>query len=409
MQQCAAGATHIALNSKADLPTILNFAAWLPTHAGTVASIRLELAGPTAYHQQFHTAWIRQCRAAEEALMLGLRAAAVAAESAAGYRSHVPTAVPVQLLAGIAGTGATAREPPVLRLRSFSCNCLSSPAILQALPAASLTHLEVSLQMLPLLFQQPAQSDMCRPRSCDGAAFARALMSLTGLQHLSVTECNDSTYSSTCSDALIAAAGQLHRLTRLVVRDVTASNSLLLLPPQLQSLELFVTLSSSSSSTLQLGQISALQQLQLHLSGRHSPAAGSSLPPQLAALTIAAAFDSEASDVSSLGVPGLQQLTRLSAANCSLCNAQQLQRLSGHPQLQQLLLTYDDSCQAHAAAAAWQQLPQLCSLSISRERPSKVLTTQESARVSVQRLRTDAAAARQMYDIMVSAGACCSI
>lgn len=341
--------------------------------------------------------------------MLGLRAAAVAAESAAGYRSHVPTAVPVQLLAGIAGTGATAREPPVLRLRSFSCNCLSSPAILQALPAASLTHLEVSLQMLPLLFQQPAQSDMCRPRSCDGAAFARALMSLTGLQHLSVTECNDSTCSSTCSDALIAAAGQLHRLTRLVVRDVTASNSLLLLPPQLQSLELFVTLSSSSSSTLQLGQISALQQLQLHLSGRHSPAAGSSLPPQLAALTIAAAFDSEASDVSSLGVPGLQQLTRLSAANCSLCNAQQLQRLSGHPQLQQLLLTYDDSCQAHAAAAAWQQLPQLCSLTISRERPSKVLTTQESARVSVQRLRTDAAAARQMYDIMVSAGACGSI
>jgi hypothetical protein len=70
-----------------------------------------------------------------------------------------------------------------------------------------------------------------------------------------------------------------------------------------------------------------------------------------------------------------------------LCDAQHLQRLAGHQQLQQLLLQYDDSCKAHAAAAAWLQLPQLCSLSISRERPSLALTPQESARVSVQGLR----------------------
>jgi hypothetical protein len=232
---------------------------------------------PYAYEYEERSApeAVAFCRDAEAAITAAFQRASAAAAAAAGKPA----------------------KQQQLRLTSFSCNLYSSAPLVESLYAPSLTYLSLSHPA------DDSKASMNQPR------MAAALARLTALKRLDLRERHwlartastrivpdgaDASYYGKLTDACLGAIGSLSGLTALSIGCTAAGADLGLLPRQLLQLHLTAMCSSSSSSeatVLSLGHLVRLQELKLTVHG--TPAAGSSLPQQLQALTVCvAAVDS---------------------------------------------------------------------------------------------------------------------
>jgi hypothetical protein len=147
--------------------------------------------------------------AAEHIIILALQNAAATAAAA-----------PVGHVSSLAATAAAVRQP--LRLRNFSTDFLSGPALLAAMPTATLTVLTVKhVKGYP---------------SANSPAIAQALAGLTGLRDLALDRYTD--VPARLADSCLHAIAQLSLLTRLGIRWTAEDAQLSLLPQQLQRFEL---------------------------------------------------------------------------------------------------------------------------------------------------------------------------
>jgi hypothetical protein len=264
---------------------------------------------------------------------------------------------------------AAAAATPLLRLQSFSINYLVTPGVLYALPAASLTRLELRLvSSTPYTAAAPANG-----------SHAAALARLASLQHLELAIGDRSENQLGVFSSMLPAVGQLSRLTHLQVIKYCwehaapdmASQALrkLLQEPckewqqQLQVLQLSLT----EGTAIDLSGASGLQRLQLGAYGlpshRMQLQEGWVLPKQLQQLNIAGCL---IATPAALGIQDMQQLQQLTLlAQFTVADGQQaLLQLAQLPCLQQLTLQYADAAAVAGTADVWQQLPALVSLDL---------------------------------------------
>jgi hypothetical protein len=197
VQQAAAGTTTIDLPSLHNIAKLSQFAAWFPKHAGMLAELHLSVP-------QYETAGLsprNYATAAEQIILLALQNVAAAAAAAAG-------------------AGAAAAQP--LRLRMLCTDFLSGPGLLAAVPASTLTRLEVK--------HIPGYP------SADSLAISQALAGLTCLQKLALE--NYYAESARLSGRCLQATAQLRCLSKLRLAWTAADADLALLPEQLQELRL---------------------------------------------------------------------------------------------------------------------------------------------------------------------------
>jgi hypothetical protein len=362
LQHCAAGNLHLSIGESwrqlKQIQSIALLCEWLRQHGGLVSGI--EYRAPSAVEERGAYFDI-----VEQLLVSSLQepaAAAAAAKAAAG--------------AG-AAAAASAAAPAALQLRSFSTDMIRSPALLRALPAATLTRLDL-------------QHSICwrNDLNLNSSSIAAGLAQLGGLRSLSL-------YGS-AGPACIAAVGQLAQLTHLdldcVEHQGAGSCSLQLLPPQLQDLIVAVNLASDiedSTAEVALAHITALRNLDLDL--YFSAAAGSSVPTSLTALTLSLQRETDAADsLQHLGVLHLQQLQKLHLKS-SLGEPELLTTLTA---LTMLELSYDNINYAARAAPFWQRLSALHTLDLEsthgRLGPAESLALLQSlaAATSVKELST---------------------
>jgi hypothetical protein len=254
---------------------------------------------------------------------------------------------------------------PLLRLQAFSTNHLTTPVLLYALPAASLTRLELVMDT----------SAAAPPSGSHAAALAR----LTNLQHLQL-KVSDRQHLGVLS-SMLPAVGQLSKLTHLQFLRFcrqpdsapdAASHALrqLLQAPcrewqqQLRGLEL----SLKDAAAIDLSGFSGLQQLKLaayegYPRSRLRLQEGWVLPKQLQQLDIA---DCCIASPAALGILDMQQLQqlRLLAQFAEQDEQQALLQLAQLPCLQQLALEYADAAAVAATADIWRQLPALVGLTL---------------------------------------------
>jgi hypothetical protein len=136
------------LNHKASKPQLRSFAAWLSQHAQLVRSIHA-IVHPIVFGVKNRD---QECVAMGQQLQEALRAAAAAAPAAQAVTQASPGAASAAETA-YAGTSATVtalaasccQQQQRWRLASFSCDLPGAAGMLAALPAHSLTHLELGL------------------------------------------------------------------------------------------------------------------------------------------------------------------------------------------------------------------------------------------------------------------------
>jgi hypothetical protein len=209
VQQAAAGTTIIDLRSLHSIAKLSQFAAWIPRHAGMLVEICLTVPQTACEGLSVEN----YATAAEQIILLALQnTTAVAATPAAA----------VNAAAGPATPPAAVLQP--LRLRVFSADFLSGPGLLAALPAATLTKLDIM--------------HMRGYPSANSAAISQVLAGLTGLRHLALQ--NYSAEPARLSGRCLQAIAQLSCLTELRLSWAAADTELALLPPQLQELHLAV-------------------------------------------------------------------------------------------------------------------------------------------------------------------------
>lgn len=249
----------------------------------------------------------------------------------------------LSLKSATAGADAVLRIPqaaPPLQLCSYSSNVFISPAIINSLPAATLTSLSLCL---------------C-PETCRSAT---VVSRLTKLRELRLT--GDCRHRFTFS---VPDLRGLQQLTNLHMSTVAADSNPQHVPPQLLQLTIHypVAIGLSGPPMVDLRHLQQLQQL--HLSAGML-AAGSALPSQLQDLSVCVGSGS------AIAVVHISQLGQLSTLRLMDTNdtAQELFSLANVPKLQHLSLSYDfdidDDLVSCGVAAAWPKLPQLHSFEIS--------------------------------------------
>lgn len=244
--------------------------------------------------------------------------------------------------------------------------------MLSALPAHSLTHLDLTLPPTGMV---------------DAAALSSALARLTNLQQLRLEKWQGLPMAGSCLGGIL----QLCRLTMLQLGgnwwgDNDNLAQVLAQPLPLRRLEL------NPQDTLPVLDLSKLEQLE-QLTVQYDLPDGSALPVQLQQLHLEAW---EGAGIMSALLP-LQQLQRLSLFQ-GFAEQQPLLPLAQLPALQHVSLQYSEPHEAAAAAAAWPQLPQLRALSISFDDheplPSQVAAILDAIAASTQLTRLSLAARR---------------
>jgi hypothetical protein len=201
VQQCGACNTGITLDLKVPLPKLNSFALWLPKHAALVNSITAKMICEQGDAQPPDSHIDEAQRVLHQALQLAGTAAAApptaAMLSAAAVAASVNEYTPTQQ-----------QKQQGLRLASFSSD-LPSAELLAALPAHSLTHLEV-------------YHGCYRTRSDkDNSSIAAALARLSSLQHLELT-----TSENGIPVSALEGVAQLSRLTALELYCTVAGQAL---------------------------------------------------------------------------------------------------------------------------------------------------------------------------------------
>uniref|UniRef100_A0A383W7L2 RNI-like protein n=1 Tax=Tetradesmus obliquus TaxID=3088 RepID=A0A383W7L2_TETOB len=218
VRHCSACNTAITLNPEAPLPQLCSFSQWLTKHAPLVKSITATFDNESfesGMSRMPELQWQQHLAVAQQLLQLALQLASSA------ERPEAATASQQQ----------QQQQQACLRLSSFSSNCLVTLDMLAALPAHSLTHLDLNLMHSPAM---------------DGSALSAALARLSSLQQLSLS--NDSRHRG--------IARQLQRLTLAIYCEE---------PQQL----------------LRLAQLPAVQHLALEYGAPHAAAATAAAWPQL--------------------------------------------------------------------------------------------------------------------------------
>lgn len=257
MLQSSACNTVVVVKPQASLPTWTSFAAWLRKHAAIVRKL-------VVFFGQRLAGLPSTTAAAQQMMLFALELAA-----GAGATTPQPQQQQQQLQPRSQGLG----------LCSFCTNCLATTAVLQALQAAKLTHLDLQMQ-----FNGP------------DPGFVAALGRLTGLQNLLL----DFRWAPLPAGAL-GGVSMLPHLTKLQLTlrgetdaAVGLQHELQQLVDQLQHRELrelklaYVCGNSEPplvhTPKLDLGGLSCLWQLELCVSGGLGE--GSILPAQLQALNL---------------------------------------------------------------------------------------------------------------------------
>jgi len=257
-----------------------------------------------------------------------------------------------------AATKAPASMP--LQLHSYNSSVINTVQTLAALPAASLTRLELTC-----------------PNSINknSREWCNQLMQLSRLQQLRLrlTTHNDDTEKllallTTQVEAALKHMSQLRHLDlSWFVPDLRLLQGLKKLPDNLNCLKLDITISEfafeiSNLQPLDLQHLTALRQLQLCLSGikEACPWQIMPLPGQLTNLELC--FRDSRQSVNGLGILAMQQLQQLSFN--FLCGSAELQQLSTLTSLTDLSLEHYSHAEAAGAARVWPQLSQLHSLTM---------------------------------------------
>jgi hypothetical protein len=371
VQQCSTCSTVVDISTRGLLPLLgyLNsLAAWLqvPGHARLMDSLSVQIKGKIAASTSGDYSMSDQrvlLDTAQQLLQLSLQNAAAAAAPGA-------TSTAVAATAG------------ALRLSSFSGNYLSSPVVLAALPASTLTKLCISLQlpingitMAAALAQLTSLRDMCLTCTDDAAVVPAVVLSgVKHMQQLTSLQLHAS-FSATDQLELLLGSKRPHMqlpLQRLTLDDLLASrqqqqqqqrsNQQEVYLPLLQQLSLRFSAAAGSEMQPPKLQMSGLNSLtELHIGSGTAFAIGFSLPPQLRQLTLEAGSEA---NLNSLKLTSLHQLQQLAITVCEGVSVDTLRSLLKLQQLQGLALTYGCGTAAAVTAAAWQQLPWLHELRI---------------------------------------------
>jgi hypothetical protein len=344
---------HITLPQKAPLKQVCSFARWLPKHAQLLRSITTKVGVHSRYctleldglmldsyldttqvllQSAIQLAASGTCNAAQKTLKLpdGINLANKLAAAAAAATAQ-PQLPGVRLM-------QQQQQQQRLRLVSFSTDWLGTPATISALPAHSLTHLDLAWPHS----ETPASE-----------AMVAALGQLTSLRQLSMGPYQG---EGSFPSSLLSAVPYMSQLTLLELaggfeseRKTQALQQLLLLPLPLQRLQI-------SSKWLPALSYEALTQLtELSTADIYD---SSKLPTQLQQLQAKVGLFARGLDA----VTGLQQLQRIRLSG--FASAEELLQLKQLPALQHLALQYETCSHAVAAARAWPQLQQLQELEV---------------------------------------------
>jgi Leucine-rich repeat (LRR) protein len=228
-----------------------------------------------------------------------------------------------------------------LRLVSFTGDLPGMPGMLAALPAHSLTQLELDLSFSRVL---------------SGPGLAAALARLSNLQQLSLSTAVIDGIPASC----LSGVAQLNHLTSLSLAGHWSGGQqplqqcLAQLPP-LRQLRLKL---SMLPPKLDLAHCSELQELTFATDD--SLPEGTTLPLQLQRLNLSTAGSGD--ELAGLQLHRLQELQHLSLR--VPMTARSLQDLTQLPALQHVALSYCTAAAAEQTAGVWQQLPQLHELDV---------------------------------------------
>jgi hypothetical protein len=225
-----------------------------------------------------------------------------------------------------------------LRLVSFTGDLPGMPGMLAALPAHSLTQLDLDLLLTSVL---------------SGPGLAAALARLSNLQHLSLSKAESTGIPTSC----LSGVAQLSRLTSLSLGGQWSGGQLqlqqyLAQPLRLRQLRLKL---SMHLPKLDLAHCSQLQELTIRTP--HGLPKDITLPLQLQRLELSA-FGTAEDELAELQVHHLQKLQYLSLLRIQM-TARSLQEMTQLQALQHLALGYDTANAAEEVAEVWQLLPQL--------------------------------------------------
>jgi hypothetical protein len=345
VQQCRACNTAVTLKgwSPQRLPQICSLVQWLAKHAPLVKSFTAELRLDSHSLLRSVLSWEQSVQAGQLLLQQALQMTALRA--ALPPAAHPPAAAALQ-------QQQQQQQQQGLRLSSFVSNCLVTLDLLAALPAHSLTRLEVNFS---------------HSTAMDSATLSSALAQLSRLQQLSLA--NDVDHRcrrpSCHSCRSLLGLAQLQQLTSLRLCGYWSNSGqpleqLFSQPLPLQEL----CINCNSIQPEPVLNMAALVSLRKYTAISGLPE-GSVLPPQLQQLHLGKAIT--AGSMSAL-MP-LQQLQHLTIIVC-FEQQEPLLRLAQLPALQHVVMSYSCTVDAAASAAAWPQLPQLQDLKVGSTSPS---------------------------------------
>jgi hypothetical protein len=302
----------VQLSYGAQLSHLCSFLRWLPRHAALVSSIIIE--PPYSLEPLYTIDGLPLQRHLEAAQQLLQQAVAAAGQDGSEHLTNIS-----------------------------SIHLIADTGMLTALPAHSLTNLDVRLGLLGPV---------------DGQAASAALARLTNLQQLQMTTSGTDFYSCLPGVAQLSQLTSL-KLTHFAVRtgqggDPQQLQQLLAQPLPLRELHLHITLGGSELPQLDMAHLTQLQVLSIRRQ------LNATFPPQLQQLTLEGTITEQQLEA----VLQMQQLQRLKFSASRLQQPHLLARLAQLPDLQHLSLRYSYTSEAAATASAWQQLPALCELEV---------------------------------------------
>lgn len=303
VQQSVGGNTTCSFSVLVDLnqtSRVANFAAWLAKYSGLLCALMVNKRGEY-YGEDPDTA--AMLATSKQLLEFGLQAAAHAAAS---------------------GSGAP------LRLQSYSSFIPATAGLLAALPAATLTYLDLHVDRSPW--------------------FGNMGM-LTSLRRLRLMM--DHAPSDTVNNCL-REVGRLRGLTQLQLADVPDDGcDMQLLPANLQLLDLtyegYEEVTSMSQALVNLQHLTSLQHLTI---AAERLADGSSLPENLQSVGVCGQWAANGL----LGISSLHQVTSIQLIGSFLCR-ENLEVLQHLPKLSSLSLNLQHHDDPLHVAPAWHSLP----------------------------------------------------
>lgn len=307
VQQSASGllsVQYVWKGSIGQLPKLLGFAGWLANHMGMVSQLSIYHQGLSSTNRADAAALMES---AKQILPFGVQTAAAAAASGLGALQH---------------------------LHTYISSIPATAGLLAALPAATLTQLELRI---------------------DSISCPVTLSMLSNLQRLCLTPLRAQTTNSCLQEI-----GRLQQLLHLEMWNVGPDADMQLLPTQLQQLQLVYyggyrgsPVTPAATVTADLQHMTCLQCLRLE-AGRLS--AGSSLPCNLQSVSLQARLPPEGL----VGLDSLHQVSSMQLEGCGM-RSDQIRDLQRHTSLTHLSLGMQLDANAMQSAAYWHKLP-LCVL-----------------------------------------------